>query len=83
MALTRRESLDDGTGVPKHDATSAEFVEEVSHKTLAGGFITCVEFSGVLLDAWGVADEEFTLFFAHAAALQDEIDHTSDLLVAI
>jgi hypothetical protein len=52
VALTRRESLDDGTGVPKHDATCAEFVEEVSHKTLAGGFITCVEFSGVLLDAW-------------------------------
>jgi hypothetical protein len=52
MALAGWESLNDGTGVPKHDATGAEFIEEVCHKALTGGFIACGEFSGVLLDAW-------------------------------
>ncbi len=82
MALAGRESLDDGTGVPKHDATGAKFVEQVANEALAGGFIACAEFGDVLLDAWGVAGEEFAVFFAHAAALQDAIHHLRDLLVA-
>jgi hypothetical protein len=56
-------------------------LKEVSHKALAGGFITCVEFSGVLLDAWGVAGEEPAVCGGHFTAFEDAINDAGDLLV--
>ena len=82
MALTRWEALNDGAGVPKHDATGPEFIEEIGHEALPCGFIASGKLGGMLLHTRRVAGKEFPVRGAHEATLQDAINDLRYLLIA-
>jgi len=83
MALAGREALNDGTGVPKHDAARAEFIEQIGYQALAGGFITVRKLRGMLLHPGRVAGEEIAICGVHHTALHDAVHHLRHLLVAV